>query len=215
MGIAGTLQSINSTAAINGLNAANGLTGINPSQNAAGERSLNGCPSSRGGSTSPVMPATGGGAGGSVVPPQVQPVNPTPLPVVLLRREIITHVGGKHSCINRAGSGDFSNGGAGRDFADGGRLWWVSAFTAFWPSGAGITCGCKSGNKYSECAYSKFSVSISSLRVILAEPIGGMFGWDSGCSNGDGSFKFSQFYQGRKNRLAFRVCQKESCSSFE
>lgn len=45
---------------------------------------------------------------------------------------------------------------AGRDLADGGRLWWVPAFTAFWPSGAGITCGCKSGNKYSECAYSKF-----------------------------------------------------------
>ena len=42
MGIAGTLQSINSTAAINGLNAANGVTGINAQQNAAVNQALNG-----------------------------------------------------------------------------------------------------------------------------------------------------------------------------
>ena len=109
MGIAGTLQSINSTAAINGLNAANGLTGINAQQNAAVNQALNGSPpqgSNTGNvtasvtingvtqalngtppqgpaATSPVMPATGGGAGAGVVPPQVQPVNPTPLPVSL------------------------------------------------------------------------------------------------------------------------------------
>ena len=81
MGIAGTLQSINSTAAINGLNAANGLTGINSQQNAAVNQALNGTPPQGAAATSPVMPATGGGAGGSVVPPLVQPVNPTPLPV--------------------------------------------------------------------------------------------------------------------------------------
>ena len=80
MGIAGTLQSINSTAAINGLNAANGLTGINAQQNAAVNQALNGTPPQGPAATSPAMPATGGGA---VVPPQVQPVNPTPLPVSL------------------------------------------------------------------------------------------------------------------------------------
>ena len=42
MGIAGTLQSINSTAAINGLNAANGVTEINAQQNAAVNQALNG-----------------------------------------------------------------------------------------------------------------------------------------------------------------------------
>ncbi|HCE06021.1 MAG TPA: hypothetical protein DEQ62_06780, partial [Verrucomicrobiales bacterium] len=63
----------------------------------------------------------------------------------------------KHSCVNRAGSGGFFQwSAAGRDLADGGRFWWVPAFTAFWPFGAGATCGCKLGNKYSECAYSKF-----------------------------------------------------------
>jgi len=83
MGIAGTLQSINSTAAINGLNAANGLTGINAQQNTAVNQALNGTPPQRPAATSPVMPATGSGAGGATMPPQVQPVNPTPLPVSL------------------------------------------------------------------------------------------------------------------------------------
>ena len=83
MGIAGTLQSINSTAAINGLNAANGLTGINAQQNAAVNQALNGAPPQGPAATSPVMPATVGGAGSAVIPPQVQPVNPTPLPVNL------------------------------------------------------------------------------------------------------------------------------------
>ena len=80
MGIAGTLQSINSTAAINGLNAANGLTGINAQQNAAVNQALNGTPPQGPAATSPAMPATGVGA---MVLPQVQPVNPTPLPVSL------------------------------------------------------------------------------------------------------------------------------------
>ena len=80
MGIAGTLQSINSTAAINGLNAANGLTGVNAQQNAAVNQALNGTPPQGSAAISPMKPATGGGA---VVPSQVQQVNPTPLPVSL------------------------------------------------------------------------------------------------------------------------------------
>ena len=83
MGIAGTLQSINSTAAINGLNAANGVTGINAQQNAAVNQALNGTPpqgSNTGnvtgsvtinGVTQALGTAPGGlpGMGGGVTPP--------------------------------------------------------------------------------------------------------------------------------------------------
>ena len=72
MSIAGTLQSINSTAAINGLNAANGVSSINAQQNAAVNQALNGTSPQGPASPSPVGPAvmpSVGGMGGGVTPP--------------------------------------------------------------------------------------------------------------------------------------------------
>ena len=111
MGIAGTLQSINSTAAINGLNAANGVSSINAQQNAAVNQALNGTPPQGPAATSPVMPATGGGTGGAVVPPQVQPANPTPLPVSLpAPGNHYPMLAGNIRVLTVPVQGDFSNG---------------------------------------------------------------------------------------------------------